>query len=159
MEIKEIINKISVGISEKEDDESRMKMKKIFNHYVKYGDRYTLVCCRSKKNFTNAVIVDIPRFQNYIVGYKESGERALVIIPVSPDLRETQKPLLLTKRNGSSIEYSKFDNCNAQTNEVSFILEVILYSSKTKCKDHKQIAILQSKEDEQSFIDFFKQGL
>lgn len=98
----DVIKKIAMGATDEENKANRAKMRAIFNSFVPDGDSYKLVYCHMK-NYTNAIIVEITRHSNFIVGYKE-GEA--VVIQVDAKLEEHGEALFFNKANNSALEAS-----------------------------------------------------
>lgn len=75
----DLFKKAFLGATDEDNRKNKAKMREIFNSSIANGDDYKLIYCHME-NRTNAVIVQVTRHSNFIVGYKE-GE--VVVIPVN----------------------------------------------------------------------------
>ena len=74
MGLMNLVKKAFLGASDEENQKNKARMREIFNASVPDGDNYKLIYCHMGE-YTNAVVVEVTRHSNYIVGYKEGGWR------------------------------------------------------------------------------------
>ena len=97
MALMDLFKKAFMGATDEENRKNKARMREIFNSSVANGDDYKLIYCHME-NCTNAVIVQVTRHSNFIVGYKE-GE--VVVIPVNAELTEYGDAMVFNKANES----------------------------------------------------------
>lgn len=156
MGLKDIIKKSLMGATDEENRINREKMRTIFNQKVENGDAYTLIYCHSE-GYTDAVMVKITRHSNYIVGYKGSGQSALVIIPVDATLSDADDAIMFTKENGAATSVS-LGYCFVGNDSVGFRLEPITYSPGINRGSQYHLAVIQSQNEVSDFKSFCKSG-
>lgn len=89
------------GASSEESNANKQKMRSIFNSLVPDGDAYKLVYMYGLST-TNAVVVRINTYANYIVGYKDDG--SMVVIAVDDELEEYDESVFLQPSDIISIK-------------------------------------------------------
>ena len=134
----DIVKKALTGASDEDNRKNKARMREIFNSCVPNGDEYKLIYCHMQ-NYTNAVIVEVTKHSNFIVGYKE-GE--VVIINV----------------NGSTIK-TAIGYCIADKENVHYQFEPITYEPGIGKGAKYSVAITQSGAEVSEFRNFFKRGL
>ena len=93
MGLTDLFKKAFMGATDEENRQNKAKMREIFNSSVANGDNYKLIYCHME-NYTNAVLVQVTRHSNFIVGYKE-GE--VIVIPVDSQLAEYGDAMIFNK--------------------------------------------------------------
>lgn len=151
----DLIKKAATGATDEENRENKAKMRDIFNSCVPGGDDYKLIYCHMQ-NYTNAVLVEVTRHSNFIVGYKE-GE--VVVIQVNAMLTEYGEPIFFNKENGSVIECSMMSGCFAANKDVSCQFDPVTYEPGIGKQAKYSVAITQSSAEVAEFRKFFKKGL
>ncbi len=129
-------------------------MREIFNSCVQNGDEYKLIYCHME-NYTNAVLVEITKHSNFIVGYKE-GE--VVIINVNATLTEYGDPEFFNKENGATIK-TAIGYCVADKENVHYQFVPITYEPGIVKGAKYSVAITQTGAEVSEFRKFFKRGL
>ena len=132
-----IVKKALTGASDEDNRKNKARMREIFNSCVPNGDEYELIYCHMQ-NYTNAVIVEVTKHSNFIVGYKE-GE--VIIINVNATLTEYSEPEFFNKEN------------------VHYQFEPITYEPGIGKGAKYSVAITQSGAEVSEFRKFFKRGL
>ena len=129
-------------------------MREIFNAAVPNGDAYKLIYCHMK-NYTNALVVEVTRHSNFIVGYKE-GEA--VVIQVDAALQNHGEAMYFNRENGSVLQAS-MGYCIAANKDINCQFEPITYEPGINRGAKYSVAITQSSAEVAEFRKFFKQGL
>ena len=150
----DLIKKAATGATDEENRENKAKMRAIFNSCVPEGDAYKLIYCHMK-NYTNAVVVEITRHSNFIVGYKE-GE--VVVIQVDATLQEHGEPMFFNKGNGSVLEASMMGYCTVSNKDITCQFEPITYEPGINRAAKYAVSITQSSAEVSVFRKFFKKG-
>ena len=132
-----IVKKALTGASDEDNRKNKARMREIFNSCVPNGDEYELIYCHMQ-NYTNAVIVEVTKHSNFIVGYKE-GE--VIIINVNATLTEYSEPEFFNKEN------------------VHYQFEPTTYEPGIGKGAKYSVAITQSGAEVSEFRKFFKRGL
>ena len=133
----DVVKKALTGASDEDNRKNKARMREIFNSCVPNGDEYKLIYCHME-NYTNAVIVEITKHSNFIVGYKE-GE--VVIINVNATLTEYGEPEFFNKEN------------------VHYQFVPITYEPGIVKGAKYSVAITQTGAEVSEFRKFFKRGL
>lgn len=154
MGVMDLLKKVATGATDEENRKNKEKMRKLFNECVSGGDAYKLVYCHME-NFTNAVIVEVTKHSNFIVGYKK-GE--VVVIQVDPNLDQHGEAIFFNKANGSVIRAS-LGYCMASNDKVSCQFVPITYEPGIGRKAKYSVSITQSSSEVAEFRKFFKEGL
>lgn len=155
MALMDFVKKIALGATDEENKKNKERMREIFNSCVSDGDAYKLMYCHMQ-NYTNAVLVEVTRHSNFIVGYKE-GE--IVVIQVNAILTEYGEPMFFNKENESVIKYSMLSGCSAANKDVSYQFEPVTYEPGIGKAAKYSVAITQSSAEVSEFHKFFKKGL
>lgn len=155
MGIFDVIKKAMTGATDEENRVNKAKMREIFNSCVTNGDDYKLIYCHMQ-NYTNAIVVEVTRHSNFIVGYKE-GE--VVVIQVDAELKEHGEPMFFNKENGSIIESSMMGYCIAANKDITCQFEPITYEPGITRGAKYSVSITQSSKEVSEFRNFFKKGL
>jgi len=150
----DIVKKALTGASDEDNRKNKARMREIFNSCVPNCDEYKLIYCHMQ-NYTNAVIVEVTKHSNFIVGYKE-GE--VVIINVNATLTEYSEPEFFNKENGSTIK-TAIGYCIADKENVHYQFEPITYEPGIGKGAKYSVAITQSGAEVSEFRKFFKRGL
>jgi hypothetical protein len=154
MGLKGILQKAFMGASTEESNENKEKMRQIFNRQVENGNSYTLMYCYTE-SYTNAILVEITKHANFIVGYKE-GE--VVVIPVDADLTDIGDSYIFNKANNSQIKCSAFTSCFVGNDEISFNFIPMEYRPAINRGSEYKVAIIQSHKEVTDMQKFFKAG-
>lgn len=154
MALMDLFKKAFMGATDAENRKNKARMREIFNISVANGDDYKLIYCHAE-NYTNAVIVQVTRHSNFIVGYKE-GE--VVVIPVNAELTEYGDAMVFNKANESFTKTS-LGFCKVGNPEVSFQFVPVTYEPGITREAKYSVAITQSSAEVAEFKNFFKKGL
>ncbi len=154
MGIADIFKKVFTGATDAENAANKAKMREIFNAAVPNGDAYKLIYCHMK-NYTNALVVEVTRHSNFIVGYKE-GEA--VVIQVDAALQNHGEAMYFNRENGSVLQAS-MGYCIAANKDINCQFEPITYEPGINRGAKYSVAITQSSAEVAEFRKFFKQGL
>lgn len=150
----DVVKKALTGASDEDNRKNKARMREIFNSCVENGDEYKLIYCHME-NYTNAVIVEITKHSNFIVGYKE-GE--VVIINVNATLTEYGEPEFFNKENGATIK-TAIGYCVADKENVHYQFVPITYEPGIVKGAKYSVAITQTGAEVSEFRKFFKRGL
>ena len=150
----DLFKKAFMGASDEENRKNKARMREIFNISVANGDDYKLIYCHAE-NYTNAVIVQVTRHSNFIVGYKE-GE--VVVIPVNAELTEYGDAMVFNKANESFTKTS-LGFCFVGNPEVSLQFVPMTYEPGITAGARPSVSITQSSAEVAEFKNFFKKGL
>ena len=150
----DVVKKALTGASDEDNRKNKARMREIFNSCVKNGDEYKLIYCHME-NYTNAVLVEITKHSNFIVGYKE-GE--VVIINVNATLTEYGDPEFFNKENGATIK-TAIGYCVADKENVHYQFVPITYEPGIVKGAKYSVAITQTGAEVSEFRKFFKKGL
>ena len=150
----DVVKKALTGASDEDNRKNKARMREIFNSCVSNGDDYKLIYCHME-NYTNAVLVEITKHSNFIVGYKE-GE--VVIINVNATLTEYGDPEFFNKENGATIK-TAIGYCVADKENVHYQFVPITYEPGIVKGAKYSVAITQSGAEVSEFRKFFKRGL
>lgn len=150
----DVVKKALTGASDEDNRKNKARMREIFNSCVQNGDEYKLIYCHME-NYTNAVIVEITKHSNFIVGYKE-GE--VVIINVNATLTEYGEPEFFNKENGATIK-TAIGYCVADKENVHYQFVPITYEPGIVKGAKYSVAITQTGAEVSEFRKFFKRGL
>ena len=150
----DVVKKALTGASDEDNRKNKARMREIFNSCVPNGDEYKLIYCHME-NYTNAVIVEITKHSNFIVGYKE-GE--VVIINVNATLTEYGEPEFFNKENGATIK-TAIGYCVADKENVHYQFEPITFDPGFVNGAKYKVSISQSVAEVSEFRKFFKRGL
>ncbi|MDC7956015.1 hypothetical protein PKF05_09270 [Fusobacterium simiae] len=154
MGLMDLVKKAFLGATDEENKKNKARMREIFNDSVPNGDNYKLIYCHME-NFTNAVIVEVTKHSNFIVGYKE-GE--VVVVPVDPDLKGYGKAITFNRKNESHTKTS-MGYCIVSNPEISFQFVPITYEPALNGKGKYSVAITQSSAEVSEFKNFCKKDL
>ena len=150
----DVVKKALTGASDEDNKKNKARMREIFNSCVQNGDEYKLIYCHME-NYTNAVLVEITKHSNFIVGYKE-GE--VVIINVNATLTEYGDPEFFNKENGATIK-TAIGYCVADKENVHYQFVPITYEPGIVKGAKYSVAITQTGAEVSEFRKFFKKGL
>ena len=150
----DVVKKALTGASDEDNRKNKARMREIFNSCVQNGDEYKLIYCHME-NYTNAVLVEITKHSNFIVGYKE-GE--VVIINVNATLTEYGDPEFFNKENGATIK-TAIGYCIADKENVHYQFVPITYEPGIVKGAKYSVAITQTGAEVSEFRKFFKKGL
>lgn len=150
----DVVKKALTGASDEDNRKNKARMREIFNSCVQNGDEYKLIYCHME-NYTNAVLVEITKHSNFIVGYKE-GE--VVIINVNATLTEYGDPEFFNKENGATIK-TAIGYCVADKENVHYQFVPITYEPGIVKGAKYSVAITQTGAEVSEFRKFFKRGL
>lgn len=150
----DVVKKALTGASDEDNRKNKAIMREIFNSCVQNGDEYKLIYCHME-NYTNAVLVEITKHSNFIVGYKE-GE--VVIINVNATLTEYGDPEFFNKENGATIK-TAIGYCVADKENVHYQFVPITYEPGIVKGAKYSVAITQTGAEVSEFRKFFKKGL
>ena len=150
----DVVKKALTGASDEDNRKNKARMREIFNSCVQNGDEYRLIYCHME-NYTNAVLVEITKHSNFIVGYKE-GE--VVIINVNATLTEYGDPEFFNKENGATIK-TAIGYCVADKENVHYQFVPITYEPGIVKGAKYSVAITQTGAEVSEFRKFFKRGL
>ncbi len=150
----DVVKKALTGASDEDNKKNKARMREIFNSCVQNGDEYKLIYCHME-NYTNAVLVEITKHSNFIVGYKE-GE--VVIINVNATLTEYGDPEFFNKENGATIK-TAIGYCVADKENVHYQFVPITYEPGIVKGAKCSVAITQTGAEVSEFRKFFKKGL
>ena len=150
----DVVKKALTGASDEDNRKNKARMREIFNSCVQNGDEYKLIYCHME-NYTNAVLVEITKHSNFIVGYKE-GE--VVIINVNTTLTEYGEPEFFNKENGATIK-TAIGYCVADKENVHYQFVPITYEPGIVKGAKYSVAITQTGAEVSEFRKFFKKGL
>lgn len=150
----DVVKKALTGASDEDNRKNKARMREIFNSCVQNGDEYKLIYCHME-NYTNAVLVEITKHSNFIVGYKE-GE--VVIINVNATLTEYGDPEFFNKENGATIK-TAIGYCVADKENVHYQFVPITYEPGIVKGAKYSVAITQTGAEVSEFRKFFKKGL
>lgn len=150
----DVVKKALTGASDEDNRKNKARMREIFNSCVQNGDEYKLIYCHME-NYTNAVLVEITKHSNFIVGYKE-GE--VVIINVNATLTEYGVPEFFNKENGATIK-TAIGYCVADKENVHYQFVPITYEPGIVKGAKYSVAITQTGAEVSEFRKFFKKGL
>ena len=154
MGLMDLVKKAFLGATDEENKKNKARMREIFNDSVPNGDNYKLIYCHME-NFTNAVIVEVTKHSNFIVGYKE-GE--VVVVPVDPDLKGYGKAITFNRKNESHTKTS-MGYCIVSNPEISFQFVPTTYEPALNGKGKYSVAITQSSAEVSEFKNFCKKDL
>ena len=154
MALMDLFKKAFMGATDEENRKNKARMREIFNISVANGDDYKLIYCHAE-NCTNAVIVQVTRHSNFIVGYKE-GE--VVVIPVNAELTEYGDEMVFNKANESFTKTS-LGFCFVGNSEVSLQFVPMTYEPGITAGARHSVSITQSSAEVAEFKNFFKKGL
>lgn len=154
MALMDLFKKAFMGATDAENRKNKARMREIFNISVANGDDYKLIYCHAE-NYTNAVIVQVTRHSNFIVGYKESE---VVVIPVNAKLTEYGDAMIFNKANGSFTKTS-LGFCFVGNSEVSLQFVPMTYEPGITAGARHSVSITQSSAEVAEFKNFFKKGL
>jgi len=153
MGLTDLFKKAFMGATDEENRKNKARMREIFNSSVANGDDYKLIYCHME-NYTNAVLVQVTRHSNFIVGYKE-GE--VIVIPVDSQLAEYGDAMIFNKANNSYTKTS-LGYCFVGNEEVSLQFIPITYEPGITAGARHSVSITQSSAEVAEFKNFFKKG-
>lgn len=154
MAFMDLVKKAFLGASDEDNRKNKARMREIFNSSVSNGDDYKLIYCHME-NYTNAVIVEVTKHSNFIVGYKE-GE--VIVIPVNSELTEYADAVVFNKSNESYTK-SSLGFCMVGNSEISFQFVPVTYEPGIAKSAKYSVAVTQSGAEVAEFKNFFKKGL
>ena len=154
MGLTDLFKKAFMGATDEENRKNKARMREIFNSSVANGDDYKLIYCHME-NYTNAVLVQVTRHSNFIVGYKE-GE--VIVIPVDSQLTEYGDAMIFNKANESFTKTS-LGFCFVGNKDVSLQFVPMTYEPGITSGARHSVSITQSSAEVAEFKNFFKKGL